>query len=103
MWSRSSHRAWYGPHLIFSSRKLIFDPGQFDLRSDDTEEVELAASIARAIEDLRCKSKLLLEKKLDISNSQPNARLESNSGNHLLRTDFFEKFNSENDQSLKHV
>ena len=39
---------------------------------------------------------LLLEKKLDISNSQPNARLESNSGNHLLRTDFFEKFNSEN-------
>ena len=39
---------------------------------------------------------LLLEKKLDISNSQPNARLESNSGNHLLRTDFFEKLSSEN-------
>ena len=39
---------------------------------------------------------LLLEKKLDISNSQPNARLDSNSGNHLLRTDFFEKLSSEN-------
>lgn len=64
-----------------------------DFEAVDVQDTDDSGSVVVVL----AMAPLLLEKKkLDISNSQPNARLDSNSGNHLLRTDFFEKLSTEN-------